>query len=160
MSLTRHTFVPGMGAFAVAHLLYSISFLSGRYSPQSSSSLNRFLYLIMFMVGGGFYIYLYPFLQKAPNSNLLIPAVGVYVVLIIIMASLAIRTRHTTTLLGGLSFMVSDMSLALQVFKVTPPLEHGHNIVMVTYYLAQLLIAVGDVKAVENEDDFSKWKRS
>lgn len=160
MSLTRHTSVSGMGAFAVAHLLYSLSFLSGRYSSQSSSSLNRFLYLILFMVGGGFYIYLYPFLQKAPDSDLLIPAVGVYVVLIILMGSLAIRSRNTATLLGGLSFMVSDMSLALQVFKVIAPMKHGQIIVMVTYYLAQLLIAVGDVKAVENKDDFSKWKRS
>lgn len=56
--------------------------------------------------------------------------------------------------------MVSDLSLALQVFKVIAPMKHGHSVVMVTYYLAQLLIAVGDVKAVESTDDFAKWKRS
>lgn len=56
--------------------------------------------------------------------------------------------------------MVSDASLALQVFKVLPPIEHGQIVVMVTYYLAQLLIAVGDIKAAEDKDDFSKWKRS
>lgn len=54
--------------------------------------------------------------------------------------------------------MVSDMALALQVFKVMPEMQHGNAIVMVTYYLAQLLIAVGDVKAEENKNDFSKWK--
>lgn len=160
MSLTSHTSVSGMGAFAVAHLLYSLTFLSSRYSAHSSSSLTRFVYLILIMVGGGFYIYIYPFLQKVPNSDVLIPAVGVYIVLITLMGTLAIRTRHAATLLGSLSFMVSDMSLALQVFKVTAPMKHGQIIVMVTYYLAQLLIAVGDIKAVENKDDFAKWKRS
>ncbi|XP_034394445.1 lysoplasmalogenase [Cyclopterus lumpus] len=154
-------FLHGMGAFAVAHLLYSITFLSSRYATYASSSFwTRSLYLILFTVGGGFYIYMYPFLQKAPNSEILLPAVGVYIVLIVLMGSLAIRTRNVATLLGSLSFMVSDLSLAVQVFKATAPMEHGHTVVMVTYYLAQLLIAVGDVNAVENKDDLSKWKRS
>lgn len=148
-----------MGAFAVAHLLYSLTFLSSRYAAYSSSSWTRFLSLILFMVGGGFYIYVYPFLQKAPDSDLLIPAVGVYIFLITLMGTLAIRTRHTATLLGSLSFMLSDMTLALQVFKVAP-MTHGQIVVMATYYLAQLLIAVGDMKAVEYKDDFAKWKRS
>ncbi|XP_071330122.1 lysoplasmalogenase [Trachinotus anak] len=152
-------FLHGMGAFAVAHLMYSLTFLSGRYATYSSSSWDRFLYLILFMVGGCFYSYLYPFLQKAQDSELLIPAVGVYTLLITVMGTLAIRTRHAPTLLGSLTFMVSDMSLALQVFKVTA-MKNGNDIVMVTYYLAQLLIAVGDVKAAENKDDFAKWKRS
>lgn len=149
-----------MGAFAVAHLLYSLTFLSSRYKTySSSSSLTRFFYLILFLVGGSFYIYLYPFLRKAPDSDLLTPGVGVYFILITVMSGLAIKTRHTATLLGSLSFMVSDASLALQVFKVVPPMQYGHIVVMVTYYLAQLLIAVGDVKAVESKDYFSKWKK-
>jgi len=153
-------FIHGMGAFAVAHLLYSVAFLSARYAPNSSSSCIRLLYLILFMVGGGFYFYIFPFLKKAPDSDLLVPAVGVYAALITLMGTLAVRTRHPATVLGSLFFMVSDLSLALQVFKATAPLQHGNSIVMVTYYLAQLLIAVGDVKAVDEEDDFSKWKRS
>lgn len=149
-----------MGAFAVAHLLYSLTFCSSRYTTYPSSSWTRFLYLILVLAGGGFYIYLYPFLQKDARSDLLIPAVGVYTTLIALMGALAIRTRQTLTLLGGLSFIVSDVSLALQVFKVTAQIKQGHIIVMVTYYLAQLLIALGDIKAMENQDDFSKWKRS
>lgn len=148
-----------MGAFAMAHLLYSFTFISARYAASPSSTWIRLIYLILFIVGGCFYIYIYPFLQKAPDSGLLVPAVGIYAVLITIMGSLAIRTRHLATLFGGLIFMVSDMSLAIQVFNVQK-MENGNSIVMVTYYLAQLLIAVGDIKAVGDEDDFSKWKRS
>nr|ACQ58004.1 Transmembrane protein 86A [Anoplopoma fimbria] len=154
-------FVPGMGAFAVSHLLYIFTFLSSRYTPYSSSSsfLTRFLSLILFMVGGGFYIYLYPFLQKTTNPKVLVPAVGVYIVLSSLMGALAIRTRKMTTTLGSLSFLVSDLTLAVQLFKETAPMKYGHTVVMVTYFLAQLLIAVGDVNAVE-KDDFAKLKRS
>lgn len=153
-------FLHGMGAFAAAHLLYSLSFLSSRYATHSSSSWIRFLYLILFILGACFYIYLYPFLQKVPKSDLLTPAVGIYIFLITLMGVLAIRTRRAATLLGSLVFMVSDVVLALKVFKVYTPMEHSNTIIMVTYYLAQLLIAVGDVKAVESKDDFAKWKRS
>lgn len=158
--ICQHISVSGMGAFAVAHLLYSLAFLSSRYATYSSSSWTRFLYLILVMVGGGFYMYLYPFLQKAPKSEILTPAVGVYVVIIVLMGTLAVRSRRYATLLGSLFFMASDLTLAMQEFKVTTSLEHSQTIVMVTYYLAQLLIAVGDVWAVENKDDFAKWKRS
>lgn len=160
ISLTSHTSLLGMGAFAVAHLLYALTFLSSHYATHSSSYWRHFLYLILFMLGGGFYTYLYPFLQKAQNSDLLIPAVGIYVFLISLMGTLAIRTCNMATLLGSLSFIVSDMSLSLQLFKVIAPMKHGNTLVMGTYYLAQLLIAIGDVKAVENKNDFAKWKRS
>uniref|UniRef100_A0A3P8TB01 lysoplasmalogenase n=1 Tax=Amphiprion percula TaxID=161767 RepID=A0A3P8TB01_AMPPE len=135
-------FLYGLGAFAVAHLLYSISFLSSCYTSYSSSGSScwiRLLYLIVLIIGVGFYIFLYSFLQKLPNSDI---------------------TQHMPTLRGGLIFMGSDLSLALQVFKVVENTQHGNIIVMVTYYLAQLLIAVGDMKAVKDKDDFSKWKRS
>lgn len=161
MLVLKSTSLSGMGAFAVAHLLYSFSFLTSRYAAYSSSSWSRFLYLILLVIAGGFYTYLYPFLKKDPESDILVPAVGVYVALITLMGALAVRTRRTLTLLGSLSFMLSDMLLALQVFKVMPPMKQGNIFVMVTYYLAQLLIAVGDIKATETmEEDFSKWKRS
>lgn len=153
-------YLSGMGAFAVAHLLYSITFLTSRYAPASSSSWSRFLYLILLAVAGSFYTYIYPFLKKDPRADILVSAVGVYVAFIALMGALAIRTRRMLTVLGSLSFMVSDMSLALQVFNVVSPMEHGNIVVMVTYYLAQLLIAVGDIKATETKDDFSKWKRT
>ncbi|CAL8265156.1 lysoplasmalogenase [Gadus morhua] len=154
-------FIHGMGAFAAAHLLFSLAFLTARYVPRSrTSSLSVLLYIVMFGLGAAFYVYIYPFLRKAPDSELLTPGVGVYVGLLTLMANLALRTSKVVTILGSLSFLVSDSVLALQVFKVCSAMEHGHAVVMVTYYLAQMLIAMGDVLAVEDQDDFSKWKRS
>ncbi|XP_057673510.1 lysoplasmalogenase [Corythoichthys intestinalis] len=153
-------FLHGMAAFALAHLLYSVTFLSSRYETYSSSSCTGPLYLILMVTAAGIYAYLFPFLKKDPSSEILVPAVGVYIALITMMAILAIRTRRGFTLLGSLFFIMSDMALALQVFKVTAPVAHGHTVVMVTYYLAQLLISVGDMRAVERKNDFAKWKRS
>ncbi|XP_037111566.1 lysoplasmalogenase [Syngnathus acus] len=152
-------FLHGMVAFALAHLLYSFAFLSSRYKASSSSSWTGLLYLILVVIAGGSYTYLYPFLRKDPNSDLLVPAVGGYVVVLTLMGILATRTCRGFTLLGGLIFIVSDLSLALQQF-VSAPVQHGNTVVMVTYYLAQLLISVGDMKAVEIKNDFAKWKRS
>uniref|UniRef100_A0A3P8TD96 lysoplasmalogenase n=1 Tax=Amphiprion percula TaxID=161767 RepID=A0A3P8TD96_AMPPE len=133
-------FLYGLGAFAVAHLLYSISFLSSCYTSYSSSGSScwiRLLYLIVLIIGVGFYIFLYSFLQKLPNSDMLVPAVGNF-------TALLWQSEPNTC----------------RLFKVVENTQHGNIIVMVTYYLAQLLIAVGDMKAVKDKDDFSKWKRS
>lgn len=152
----------GMGSFAVAHLLYSLCFLTERYTCFSpSSSLMYVFYLLLWLTGGGVYTYLLPYLQEVPDAAVLTPAVGVYMLLIVVMTTLALRTRQPLTLLGSLIFMVSDLCLALQHFGVTPRQEYGQHAVMVTYYLAQLLIAMGDVRAkVDENDEYRKWKRS
>ncbi|XP_066499157.1 lysoplasmalogenase TMEM86B-like [Hoplias malabaricus] len=157
-------FLQGMVSFALAHLLYSLCFLSSRYSSHSYSSSGIYiLYLLLWGIGGGSYVYLLPFLQKnSPEPSVFVPAVGCYAFLIVVMATLAARTRNSWVFLGGIIFMASDLTLALQHFKAIENLEYGRHIVMTTYYLAQLLIAVGDVKATlaEEADEFRKWKRS
>ncbi|XP_067088386.1 lysoplasmalogenase [Osmerus mordax] len=154
-------FLHGMASFALAHLLYSLTFLSARYSTAStSSSCSVVLYVLLWLVGGGMYTYLFPFIQEAPDSAVLTPGVGVYVILIVLMATLAFRTRHPLTVLGSLIFMTSDLTLALQLFNVIEPTNQGKATVMTTYYLAQLLIAMGDIRAGESTDNFAKWKRS
>ncbi|KAF7697901.1 lysoplasmalogenase [Silurus meridionalis] len=156
-------FLPGMVCFALAHLLYALTYLTSRYSSHSSSSWGMyFFYLLLWGASAGIYIYLLPFLQKSPEPEVFVPAVGCYAFLIVLMATLAARTRASLVLLGGLIFMVSDFTLALQHFKVIEHMDYGRHIVMTTYYLAQLLIAIGDIKAKmeEQADEFRKWKRS
>ncbi|KAL0198005.1 hypothetical protein M9458_006545 [Cirrhinus mrigala] len=150
-----------MACFALAHMLYSITFLSSRYSASSSSFSFFFLYLILWLFGIGMYAYLVPFLRLDPEADVLVPAIGGYMFLIIIMATLAARTRRPLILLGSLIFMASDLTIALTKFNVLD-VEYRKHIIMTTYYLAQLMIALGDVKAVleEDADDIHKWKRS
>lgn len=81
--------------------------------------------------------------------------------LIVLMATLAARTRQPLILLGSLVFMASDLTIAMTKFSVFD-VEYKKHIIMTTYYLAQLMIALGDVKAVleVKADDIHKWKRS
>ncbi|TRY59807.1 hypothetical protein DNTS_035236 [Danionella cerebrum] len=145
----------------MAHLLYSITFLSSRYSTASSSSSFYLLYLTLWLFGIGVYVYLMPFLRLDPESDVLVPAIGGYMLIIVLMATLAARTRRPLILVGSLVFMASDLTIALTKFNVLDT-DYKRHIIMVTYYLAQLMIALGDVKAVleESTDDFHKWKRS
>lgn len=151
----------GMGLFALAHMFYAVSFLSSRYSTTSSSSSVFILYLLLWSFGAGMYIYLVPFLWLDPEADILVPAIGGYVLLIVIMATMATRTRRSLLMLGSMIFMASDLTIALTKFNVVD-LEYKKYIIMITYYLAQLMIAVGDVKAKmeADADDFHKWKRS
>ncbi|GAA6109518.1 lysoplasmalogenase [Tachysurus ichikawai] len=155
-------FLMGTAFFAVAHLLYSLSFLTSHYSSQSSSSCGLYVfYLLLWGAGGGIYFYLLPFLKKSPVPELFVPAVGGYLLLIVLMTTFAARTRRPLILLGGLVFMVSDFTLALQQFKVVEHLDYGRHIVMTTYYLAQLLIAIGDIKTMmgKQAEELLKFKR-
>ncbi|XP_050956023.1 LOW QUALITY PROTEIN: lysoplasmalogenase [Labeo rohita] len=154
-------FIHGMACFALAHVVYSITFLSSRYSATSSSFSFFFLYLILWLFGIGIYAYLVPFLRLDPEADVLVPAIGGYMFIIVIMATLAARTRQPLILLGSLVFMASDLTIALTKFDVLQ-VEYKKHIIMITYYLAQLMIALGDVKAVlkETADDIHKWKRS
>ncbi|KAI4873618.1 hypothetical protein NFI96_016685 [Prochilodus magdalenae] len=152
-------FFLGMGSFAVAHVLYCISFLSSRYSSHSSTSYTIYIiYAVLWGTAGGAFLYMLPSLQKSPESKVLVPVVGGYTFLLVLMATLGVRTRHLLVMLGGIVFMVSDLTLAMQQFKVIEHLEYGRQIVMVTYYLAQLLIAVGDVTA--NKESEIYWPLS
>ncbi|XP_028824412.1 lysoplasmalogenase [Denticeps clupeoides] len=154
-------FLHGMASFSIAHLLYSASFLSEKYHSHSSSSIAFILYFILWTVGIGAYVYLLPFLQRQPDSAIVTPAAGVYGVLLTIMGTLAVRSHRPLTMLGGLAFQASDLILSLQHFGVTGHVEYGEEAVMAMYYLAQLLIAVGDVIVRTDQlDEFKKSKRS
>nr|XP_023654230.1 lysoplasmalogenase-like [Paramormyrops kingsleyae] len=140
-------FIYGLTLFAVAHVLYSAAFLSHRYSPAPCSCTSVFLSIPLWLLGAGVYFYMYPNLQKQEDADVITLAVAGYTLLIVTMATLAVRTHRPSTFLGSLIFMVSDLSLALQVFKMIDQAPAGRAVVMTTYYLAQLLIAVGDVTA-------------
>lgn len=46
--------------------------------------------------------------------------------------------------------------LTLHIFKVISPTIYSQYLFMYTYYLAQRPIALGDIRALENKDDFSE----
>ncbi|XP_039631373.1 lysoplasmalogenase [Polypterus senegalus] len=137
--------LPGVAFFSLAHILYSLSFLSTRSRRPSWLLLPC---LVLWIFTGCTYMYILPHLQVRPDAQLMVPAVGFYCILITIMTSFAFRTTRPPTIAGSLFFMASDFILAHQLFVAPAP--WGRMMIMITYYLAQLLIAVGG--ALERQD--------
>ncbi|KAG2455772.1 PP6R1 phosphatase, partial [Polypterus senegalus] len=135
----------GVAFFSLAHILYSLSFLSTRSRRPSWLLLPC---LVLWIFTGCTYMYILPHLQVRPDAQLMVPAVGFYCILITIMTSFAFRTTRPPTIAGSLFFMASDFILAHQLFVAPAP--WGRMMIMITYYLAQLLIAVGG--ALERQD--------
>ncbi|KAK6466739.1 lysoplasmalogenase-like [Huso huso] len=144
----KELFLPGMLFFALAHVCYSLSFSSRppSSSPRSrlSPSLLLLLSLSLWVFASLSFLYFLPHLSARKDSSVITPAVCVYTFLITIMANLALVTSRPLTMAGALFFMTSDLTLACHTFVA--PLPWGRAAVMTTYYLAQVLIAVGGVR--------------
>jgi uncharacterized membrane protein YhhN len=142
--LDSANFVFGLAAFLVAHMLFTVSFVA----------LDKFkLYwtplLILFLIGLGYYYFLYPYLE-----SLAIP-VFLYFLFIVVMCwqgiSLYIwkKTRaHSMIAIGVLLFLLSDSILALN--KFVAPFDWSGILVLSTYWAAVALIA-NAVVVISNE---------
>jgi alkenylglycerophosphocholine/alkenylglycerophosphoethanolamine hydrolase len=126
-------FVPGLGSFLVAQLVYSYAFSLG-----SKSSLLRSLPFLVF--GLTFFYFLQPQL-----GSLLVP-VAVYVTAICLMgwrsaSRVASGKVYTLGLAGALIFILSDSIIAYSMF-LNPSMDRqvASLCIMITYYAAQLLI--------------------
>lgn len=130
-------FLPGLGAFLLAHVTYVAAYLSVTRAPSLARGLPFAL------LAGGASMFLWPRL-----GELALP-VTVYVVVICTMmwrssamlgtAGLA-RRAQWLALAGSLMFAMSDGLLAIQLF-VQPMTGAGHPI-MLLYWAGQLCIAL------------------
>lgn len=128
-------FLPGLAAFLLAHVVYILAFL------QNQRPAFRWpLLLALLMYGAGVLIPLLPGLGSMTLPVLL------YMLVILSMAYLAVdRWRRrgdpwsARAALGAGLFVLSDSLLALNRFRA--PFPAATAAVLVTYYLAQWLIA-------------------
>jgi uncharacterized membrane protein YhhN len=126
--------------FLFAHISYLVAFLSDSRAagfPWAAVPLG--------MIG----LVLFVFLRPGLGARLK-PAVGVYVVVITAMASLAVHRAGAqlsidslSAAIGALLFMASDALLAVHRFR--RPLRFAHVYILGSYYLGQLLIALSVV---------------
>ena len=128
-------FIFGLLAFLSAHIAYLYAFTSDTRLFQSKAGL--ILYLV---IGGSIYLLLWPSLNIVLKA-----AVGVYVIVLAGMASQLFSrwknfstTGSTSGALGGLLFIISDGTLAVNKFLVTVPFSA--IIILSTYWAAQYLI--------------------
>lgn len=130
-------FVFGLGSFLCAHIAYLVAL-----TRRARLFAATWPFLAYAVLAGIVLSVLWPHLP----AELRVPVV-VYVVVLAAMAAQAAavwwrRRTHATALaaLGGLSFVASDATLAIDRFAV--PFAHASVAVLATYWVAQSLIGL------------------
>lgn len=150
----KHYFLYGMASFGVAHAMYALAFGYRPWNPYAGT--------VCMMTASAMYWILLQGLQ-----GLMIPAVFVYVALICIMTWRAIARVQlfedlwTWTKLcscaGGIMFCISDTLIGINRFLM--PIPYSQVLIMVTYYAAQLGIALSVVDSMATTSPSSKTVR-
>lgn len=141
-------FIMGLFSFLVAHLIYGIvfyRFANVQVEHDSFSGVlpdglgRRRLAFVMALFAAAMAYHILP-----STGGLFLP-VAFYLIVITGMAiSALIFNMSKLTIIGALSFVVSDAILAQSLFKTALP--GSSYLVMLTYYFAQLMILLGLVK--------------
>ena len=146
-------FVPGLGAFLLAHVAYFI----GLNSPPPQ--LGAMTIFVGFMVVVSVLPLIRRILQGMREKRLdsLFLPVQIYAAIISLMLFSALLTLYREewqtvpaylVSLGAALFVASDLTLAWG--KFIRPVRNGALLVMVTYYLGQVLLVAGAVGQITN----------
>lgn len=127
--LFKWAFLPGLGCFLVAHVLYILSFI--RHKVKNSYGYLPFILLYL----GLLLYFLHPYLHEME-----IP-VMIYGVTISTMAYFSICTRNIWLIAGAIFFVISDSLLSFNLFVSYTAVTE--QIVMGTYVLAQFFLVRG-----------------
>lgn len=124
-------FVHGLGLFLVAHIFYTAAFLQGGWLTDRLT-LTVISILVVYAVAMSL-------LLRPKLGNLAVP-VYLYIAVITAMG-ISASFRGLWVLAGALIFMLSDSMIAIN--KFLQPIPGSNYWIMITYYLAQYLIAKG-----------------
>lgn len=138
-------FLPGLGSFLIAHVLYILAFL---YDNQGFifTKMDRLLWSVLVLIAGmSLILYLLPHL-----GQMSIP-VTIYATTILTMLLTTLNrwksvnsTSFQWVLLGAGLFVISDSMIAISRF--VQPFALSGLLIMVTYALGQYLIVMGHLK--------------
>ncbi len=136
-------FIIGLGLFLVAHIVYIVAF--SRDFKAQKSRIPIAVLLVAYAVAIA--------VIMTPSLKEMMLPVYVYMVVITLMGIFAAfrGPKSKLVLYGALSFIVSDSILAINRFMVAVPASD--YLVMITYYLAQVLIVYGFVKDERESED-------
>ncbi len=131
---TIQWFIIGLICFLIGHLFYIRAFLTAKETIAPlwiTICLSLYGLAMMIWIGGS--------LIKEDNMILAI-AVFAYMVIILIMGWTSFRAGSKPAIIGAFLFIISDSILAINKFMF--PVEYSHQLIMLTYYSAQILIAL------------------
>ena len=131
---TLQWFIVGLSFFLIGHLFYIAAFISAK-EQQSPKSLLAGLVLygavMATIIAGGLW---------QDGDVVMAIAVVAYISVILTMGWTAWRTKSNYAMIGAILFIISDSVLALNKFTVAIPA--ASEIIMITYYSAQVLLAL------------------
>ncbi|MFF2877428.1 lysoplasmalogenase [Gottfriedia sp. NPDC057991] len=127
-------FVVGLSAFLIGHLLYAAGFISGwKFSIYRALAIIPIAIYAFFLCSN-----LVKSLNESGQESLVIPVIA-YSVAISLMVFTASMTGNKWAIFGSLLFIISDSILSWDLFVES--VKYGHELIMITYYSAQFLIA-------------------
>lgn len=136
LMLPRDLFLPGLGAFFVAHLVYAAGFGAGGDAAAAALPGGAAAVLIAATA-------LRRVLASLPSSAppLLRISVGAYAVAVTAMVAAAFYTGRPLVAAGGALFFLSDLLIAWNRFVT--PLPWAPVVIIVTYHLGQGGLTLG-----------------
>ena len=136
-----HNFWGQMGSFALAHVAYILFFCRTRPEERTSEGI-KWKSAIVILYGVVVGLLIVPHVQGFLQAG-----VSVYVLLILTMCILAWRQKNPYYALGAWLFVFSDTVLAWN--KFVSRIEWASYLIMIPYYLGQLILFVQSMRSRE-----------
>lgn len=131
---TLQWFLIGLTSFLIGHIFYILAFFS-----TNEQQVPTWAKIVLLVYGASMAVWIAGTVFSSGEVVLGI-AVIAYISVILTMGWTAVRTGSTFATIGALLFISSDSYLAINKFVM--PLPFSHEFIMLTYYSAQLLIAL------------------
>ena len=137
-------FMFALGAFALAHVLYTILFVSYWRTSGIGRGGDRYALVAATVLYSGVLLWrIWPGLANQQGAQSLKVPVIIYTVLLTIMVITAVLAPFVSQLIGfgAVLFLISDSLLALNRFR--QPVPFAAYLIWATYYLAQFGLSFG-----------------
>lgn len=142
---TIQWFIIGLSSFLIGHIFYIVAFLGTKEQQVPSAAKGILLVVGVVMTG------IISGTLMGRGELVLAIAVLAYITVILTMGWTSFRTGSRFAIIGALLFLTSDTILAINKFIVDVP--YSHQLIMSTYYGAQILIAlsIAQYSAIRNK---------
>ncbi|MGE7676332.1 lysoplasmalogenase [Lysinibacillus sp. NPDC094403] len=131
---TLQWFLIGLTSFLIGHIFYILAFFS-----TNERQVPTWAKIVLLVYGASMAVWIVGTVFSSGEVVLGI-AVIAYISVILTMGWTSIRTGSTFATIGALLFIASDSYLSINKFVM--PLPFSHEVIMLTYYSAQILIAL------------------
>ena len=141
----QNEIIPQIGFFALAQILYIIIFtlLLPRNDIWPTKVRAFFLFVVAFI-----YLVAMTWIFPRVSDGVVSAGIAVYAVLLLGMCYSALCHRNVCLMAGATLFVASDFILGTHLFVHRFP--HGHLLIMIPYYLGQVLLFLGVVTTNKN----------